>query len=99
MKLALKYGIDNFFINLELCRTCIVLQQQGFIQVDWRLSRPDHDRLILFMKYLSCYLNYLEQTETVVPSDNYASTTLRCLWYLQGPTRQVLLCHSFQPQS
>ena len=91
MKLALKYGFENFFITLELSRTCIVLQQQGFVEVDWRLSRPDHDRLVLFMEYLSGYLDNLQQTETIVPSDNYAYTTLRCLSYLQGPTRQVLL--------
>ncbi len=91
MKLALKYGLGNSFVILELCKTCIVLQQQGFVELDLRLLRPDHGRLFLFMEYLSEYLDDLQKTETIVPPDDYASATLRCLWYLQTPTRQVLL--------
>jgi len=90
MKLPPSFKISNSFLLFELCRTCVELQNVGYCSVLPGIPGT-RQNLPLFMGYLTEYLDNQQRLgqEVLLPQD-YLSATLRCLWYLQSPSQQVL---------
>lgn len=74
----------------ELCRTLAGLKVVGFIKESDKDWQPDPDGLFRCMAYLADFFDdqHCPVRDVLMPED-YHSATLRCLWYLQTPRRQV----------
>ena len=91
IKLPPSFRISNSFLLFELCRTCVELHNAGYICSILPEIPNTRQNLPLFMRYLAEYLDSeqcLDQ-KALLPQD-YLSATLRCLWYLQSPSQQVM---------
>jgi len=91
MKLPSSFRISNSFLLFELCRTCVELQNAGYIRSVLPEKFWMHRSLLFFMHYLAEYLDNQQCSgqNVLLPLD-YLSATLRCLWYLQSSSQQVL---------
>ena len=90
---ASKHKFSNSFVLFELCRTCMLLQQTGFVREEsWSASL---DILLISTNYLADYLQDQDHSpQSVLLPDDYLTATLRCLWYLQSTSRYVLFSFS-----
>jgi len=91
MRLPPSFKISNSFLLFELCRTCVELHNAGYISSVLPEIHNTCQNLPLFMRYLAEYLDNQQclGQKVLLPQDNL-SATLRCLWYLQSSTQQVL---------
>ena len=91
IKLPPSFTISNSFLLFELCRTCVELQNAGYLCPVLSEKFWMHQSLLFFMRYLAEYLdNQQHLGQKVLLPQDYLSATLRCLWYLQSSSQQVL---------
>ena len=91
IKLPPSFRISNSFLLFELCRTCVELQNAGYICSVLPEKFWMNQSLIFFMRYLAeCLDNQQHLGQKVLLPQDYLSATLRCLWYLQSSSQQVL---------
>jgi len=94
VKLASANNLSNAFLLFELCRICGELQKREFLEPD--MSYTSVTLFPLLMTYLAKYLDdQCRLGQRVLVPDDYLCASLRCLWYLQTPSRHVLLSSSF----
>ena len=91
IKLAAATNLSNSFLLFEFCRTFAKLQRAGFIEFPSFPVTTSVALLTLFITYLSNYLDDQHQLHQGIflPAD-YGCASLRCLWYIQSPSRHVL---------
>jgi len=81
-------NLSNPFLLFELCRAFEALQELEIIMsFSYPLPTSSH-RLSVRLTYLADYLDdqYRLGQKVLLPGD-YLSALLRCLWYLQSPSR------------
>ena len=91
IKLPPSFKISNSFLLFELCRTCVELQNVGYICSVLPKKPWTRQNLPLFMRYLAEYLDNEQRLgQNVLLPQDYLCATLRCLWYLQSSSQRVL---------